>query len=213
MPDTTYTHGHHDSVLRSHRWRTVANSAAYLMPHLVPGVDLLDVGCGPGTITCDMARAVAPGRVVGVDAAAGVIEEAREAAAVLAAEAWRDREEEEEETEVAAVAVAPVVAAAAPPAVAASVADFVSSSYAAETSANAPASPPLSGWCLRAAEANAARSDAGSAVGAIPRAAKRRAERARSLLSGIFFPLSFSLFSLSSFPCLPRGRARPGSAP
>ncbi len=81
MPDTTYTHGHHDSVLRSHRWRTVANSAAYLMPHLVPGVDLLDVGCGPGTITCDMARAVAPGRVVGVDAAAGVIEEAREAAA------------------------------------------------------------------------------------------------------------------------------------
>jgi len=81
MPDTTYTHGHHDSVLRSHRWRTVANSAAYLVPHLVPGLDLLDVGCGPGTITCDLARAVAPGRVVGVDAAPGVIEEAREAAA------------------------------------------------------------------------------------------------------------------------------------
>ena len=81
MPDTTYTHGHHDSVLRSHRWRTAANSAAYLVPHLVSGIDLLDVGCGPGTITCDLARAVAPGRVVGVDAAAGVIEEAREAAA------------------------------------------------------------------------------------------------------------------------------------
>src|SRR5690606_37203677 len=29
-----YTHGHHDSVLRSHRWRTVANSAAYLAPRL-----------------------------------------------------------------------------------------------------------------------------------------------------------------------------------
>ena len=31
MPDTIYTHGHDDSVLRSHRWRTAANSAAYLL--------------------------------------------------------------------------------------------------------------------------------------------------------------------------------------
>ena len=38
MPDQeTYTHGHHPSVLRSHRWRTAANSAAYLLPHLRPG--------------------------------------------------------------------------------------------------------------------------------------------------------------------------------
>ena len=44
MPDTTYTHGHDDGVLRSHRWRTAANSAAYLLPHLAPGSDLLDVG-------------------------------------------------------------------------------------------------------------------------------------------------------------------------
>ncbi|UKZ58752.1 uncharacterized protein TrAtP1_000077 [Trichoderma atroviride] len=28
----TYTHGHHASVLRSHTWRTAANSAAYLLP-------------------------------------------------------------------------------------------------------------------------------------------------------------------------------------
>ena len=64
----TYTHGHHESVLRSHRWRTAANSAAYLLPHLAPGQDLLDVGCGPGTITLDLARAVAPCKVIGVDA-------------------------------------------------------------------------------------------------------------------------------------------------
>ena len=81
MPDTTYTHGHDDGVLRSHRWRTAANSAAYLLPRLRAGLDLLDVGCGPGTITCDLARAVAPGRVVGVDAAAGVLAEAVSAAA------------------------------------------------------------------------------------------------------------------------------------
>lgn len=76
----TYTHGHHESVLRSHRWRTVDNSAAYLAPRLTPGAHVLDVGCGPGTITIDIARRVAPGRVVGVDAAADVVETARAAA-------------------------------------------------------------------------------------------------------------------------------------
>ncbi|TDE13503.1 methyltransferase domain-containing protein [Jiangella asiatica] len=73
----TYTHGHHDSVLRSHRWRTVENSAAYLRDHLVPGAQVLDVGCGPGTITAEMATLVAPGRVVGVDSSAEVIDAAR----------------------------------------------------------------------------------------------------------------------------------------
>jgi SAM-dependent methyltransferase len=73
----TYTHGHAESVLRSHRWRTVENSAAYLLPHLQPGVDLLDVGCGPGTITVDLAQRVAPGRVVGMDAASDAVEAAR----------------------------------------------------------------------------------------------------------------------------------------
>ena len=79
----TYTHGHHESVLRSHRWRTASNSAAYLIPHLRPGQDLLDVGCGPGTITADLARLVAPGRAIGVDSVA----EPLEIAAADAAEA------------------------------------------------------------------------------------------------------------------------------
>lgn len=80
MPDV-YTHGHHESVLRSHTWRTVANSAAYLAGSLRPGMSLLDVGCGPGTLTIDLARHVLPGRVVGVDAASGVLEGARARAA------------------------------------------------------------------------------------------------------------------------------------
>ncbi len=62
-----YTHGHHASVLRSHRTRTAANSAAYLLDRLRPGLDLLDVGSGPGTITVDLARMVSPGRVTAVE--------------------------------------------------------------------------------------------------------------------------------------------------
>ncbi|MGB9357150.1 MAG: methyltransferase domain-containing protein [Acidimicrobiia bacterium] len=72
-----YTHGHHDSVLRSHRWRTVENSAAYLTGHLESGRSLLDVGCGPGTLTVDLAQRVAPGRVVGVDRVEAIVEQAR----------------------------------------------------------------------------------------------------------------------------------------
>ncbi|QIY56368.1 methyltransferase domain-containing protein [Streptomyces sp. RPA4-5] len=77
----TYTHGHYESVLRSHRWRTAQNSAAYLLGHLRPGARLLDVGCGPGTITADLAELVAPGRVTAVEAAAGVVESAAQVAA------------------------------------------------------------------------------------------------------------------------------------
>jgi SAM-dependent methyltransferase len=39
---------------------------------------LLDVGCGPGTITTGLARAVGPGNVVGIDPVEAVIEQARE---------------------------------------------------------------------------------------------------------------------------------------
>src|SRR5438477_619978 len=73
----TYTHGHHESVLRSHKWRTVDNSAAYLAPHLTSATRVRDLGCGPGTITADIGRRVAPGPVPGIDASAAVIDEAR----------------------------------------------------------------------------------------------------------------------------------------
>jgi SAM-dependent methyltransferase len=72
-----YTHGHHESVLRSHRWRTAQNSAGYLLPHLHEGLSLLDVGCGPGTITADLAALVRPGRVTAVELTEAAIDLAR----------------------------------------------------------------------------------------------------------------------------------------
>jgi ubiquinone/menaquinone biosynthesis C-methylase UbiE len=72
-PRETYSHGHHDAVLRSHRWRTAENSAGYLLPHLRPEHRLLDVGVGPGTITVDLARRLPAGAVLGVDNAPAAV--------------------------------------------------------------------------------------------------------------------------------------------
>jgi ubiquinone/menaquinone biosynthesis C-methylase UbiE len=69
----TYTHGHSEAVLRSHRWRTAENSAAYLLPRLARGSRVFDVGCRPGTITADLAERVMPGSVVGIDTCAEVV--------------------------------------------------------------------------------------------------------------------------------------------
>ncbi|MEU1127683.1 methyltransferase domain-containing protein [Streptomyces sp. NPDC005899] len=83
MPEeaAVYTHGHHESVLRSHRWRTAENSAAYLVGGLRPGQSVLDVGCGPGTITADIAGLVSPGRVTALDTGREILDEAAAVAA------------------------------------------------------------------------------------------------------------------------------------
>ncbi|HLS04231.1 MAG TPA: methyltransferase domain-containing protein [Actinomycetales bacterium] len=62
-----YTHGHHPSVLASHRNRTIANSAAYAESYFVPGARVLDIGSGPGTITAEIASRIAPGELVAVE--------------------------------------------------------------------------------------------------------------------------------------------------
>ena len=77
-----YTHGHHESVLRSHRWRTAENSAGYLLPLLHPGMRVLDVGSGPGTITMDLADIVGPeGRVTALERTDDALDLARAEAA------------------------------------------------------------------------------------------------------------------------------------
>lgn len=73
----TYTFGHHASVVNSHARRTAQDSAAFLLPYLEPHHTILDVGCGPGTITADLAELVPQGKVTGVDFAKSVLETAR----------------------------------------------------------------------------------------------------------------------------------------
>jgi len=57
--------------------RTADQQAAFVLPYLRPGMNLLDVGCGPGTITLGLAQAVAPGHVTGIDHDSVHIEAAR----------------------------------------------------------------------------------------------------------------------------------------
>jgi len=66
-PDRPYIHGHHNSVLKSHATRTVVNSCAYLLPYINPTDRILDIGCGPGSITLDLASYIDQGSIIGID--------------------------------------------------------------------------------------------------------------------------------------------------
>lgn len=75
-----YVPGHNTTVLKGHAHRTVEDSAAYLLPHLKPTDHILDVGCGPGTITLGLAKRVPEGSIIGLDTVESLAEECREKA-------------------------------------------------------------------------------------------------------------------------------------
>jgi ubiquinone/menaquinone biosynthesis C-methylase UbiE len=73
-----YTHGHAPATVRQHARRTVEEAAAFLLPRLHPGMRLLDVGCGPGSITRGLAQRLAPGQVIGLDLSSETLAAARQ---------------------------------------------------------------------------------------------------------------------------------------
>lgn len=75
--DETYQHGHHPAVVADHAKRTADTVAAFFLPFIKPGMRLLDVGCGPGTITSGLAQLVEPAETIGIDPSPSVIETAK----------------------------------------------------------------------------------------------------------------------------------------
>lgn len=65
-----YTPGYSEQALAFMSRRRLDPNGAFFKPYLRSGMAVLDCGCGPGTITCDIARVVSPGQVTGLDASA-----------------------------------------------------------------------------------------------------------------------------------------------
>lgn len=78
-----YTPGYVPNASNFMANRRAATHAAFFLPYLKPGMNVLDCGCGPGTITVGLAQAVNPGHVSGIDLAESQIELARAQAARL----------------------------------------------------------------------------------------------------------------------------------
>ncbi len=71
-------YGYDSAEVQAHYTARQADAVAdFLLPHLSPGMSLLDCGCGPGSITLGLARAVSPGQVVGIDLEPKMIERAK----------------------------------------------------------------------------------------------------------------------------------------
>lgn len=62
-----YTLGYSEASIAIMAFRTAENHAGFFLSHLKPGMRVLDIGCGPGTITYGLAQKVVPGQVIGIE--------------------------------------------------------------------------------------------------------------------------------------------------
>lgn len=63
--------------------RSTSLEGAFFMPYLESGMNVIDIGCGPGSITMGIAQAVAPGQITGIDTEEGQIQQAAKLADTL----------------------------------------------------------------------------------------------------------------------------------
>jgi ubiquinone/menaquinone biosynthesis C-methylase UbiE len=74
---TTYKQSHDQSTTSAHAHRTAQVEAAFVLEKLTPTTRLLDIGCGPGSITAGLARLATQGSAIGIDISDQVLEQAR----------------------------------------------------------------------------------------------------------------------------------------
>lgn len=79
--ESTYAMGYSDEFTQILHRRNAETHAAHLLPHLRPGSRVLDVGCGPGTISVGLAKVIEPGELHGIDMEESQIDIARVSAA------------------------------------------------------------------------------------------------------------------------------------
>ena len=79
-PTPSYTMGYSDEFEKLLDRRNAGINATHLLPYLKPGLRVLDLGCGPGTISVGLAKVVEPGELHGIDMEESQIKIARAAA-------------------------------------------------------------------------------------------------------------------------------------
>ena len=72
-----YTIGFDEAIVRFLRRYTAERHAKHLLPHLKPGLRVLDFGCGPGSVSVGLAKAIEPGELHGIDMEQSQIDLAR----------------------------------------------------------------------------------------------------------------------------------------
>lgn len=62
-----YSGGYGQHLISQFAQRSLLKEGAFFRPYLQPGMTVLDAGCGPGSMTVEIAEIVAPGKVIGID--------------------------------------------------------------------------------------------------------------------------------------------------
>jgi ubiquinone/menaquinone biosynthesis C-methylase UbiE len=78
---SNYTQGYSSRTIATHLARTAESDASFLLPHIKKTDSILDVGCGPGTITTGFAKYATDGTIVGIDISSEVLQKAKSLAA------------------------------------------------------------------------------------------------------------------------------------